>query len=421
MRVLIAGGGIGGLSLALSLLDAGITDIEVFESARAMRELGVGINVLPHATRELDELGLRGALEAVAIPTAELSYYTKRGQRIWSEPRGLAAGYRWPQFSIHRGDLLGLLHRAVVARLGEARIHTGHHLLRFADRAEGGIRAEFGPAVGEPTRAIADGDLLVGCDGVHSVVRAALYPDEGPPRWNGITMWRGTTVSAPFLGGRTMIMAGYFRRRVVVYPISRRHEAEGRSLINWVAEHQTAEGQPMPRQDWEYRASVEEAVAPFADYRFDFLDVPALMRGADAVYRYPMVDRDPLPTWNAGRVTLLGDAAHPMYPVGSNGASQAILDARVLARELVLQPYIEDALAAYDAARRPATAAVVLANRAVGPEQCMEIVEARAPDGFTDLDAIISPDELAAISAGYKQKAGFDPALLNNRPSLSVR
>ncbi len=409
------------MSLALSLVDAGITDVEVCESASDIRELGVGINVLPHAARELTELGLLDALDAVAIPTAELAYYSKHGQRIWVEPRGLAAGYRWPQFSIHRGELLGLLHRALVERLGPERVHTGHHLQRFGSSAAHGTWAEFGTSAsgGDPARL--EGDLLVGCDGVHSVVRRTFFPDEGPPKWNGITMWRGVTEGAPFLSGRTMIMAGSFQRRVVVYPISRRLEREGRALINWVAEQKTAADQPMPRQDWEYRATVDEAIAPFRSFTFDFLDVPAMIRRAEAVFRYPMVDRDPLPTWNFGRVTLLGDAAHPMYPVGSNGASQAIIDARVLARELALQPTVEAAVAAYDESRRPATAAVVLANRQVGPEQCMEIVEARAPDGFTDLDAIISPQELAELSNSYKRKAGFDPSTLNERPSLSVR
>ncbi len=420
MKVLIAGGGIGGMSLALSLLDAGIDDVEIFESAKEIKELGVGINVLPHASRELTELGVLDALSAVAIPTAELAYYSKHGQRIWSEPRGREAGYLWPQFSIHRGELLGLLHRALVTRLGADRIHAGHHLQRFGDRS-GGVWAEFGAHAkgSDPIRV--DGDILVGCDGVHSVVRQTYVPDEGPPKWNGITMWRGVTVGQPFLSGRTMIMAGSFHRRVVVYPISRRLENEGKALVNWVAEVKTADDQPMPRQDWEHRATADEVVPHFASFTFDFLDVPRMIRGAEEIFRYPMVDRDPLPTWNFGRVTLLGDAAHPMYPVGSNGASQAILDARVLARELALQPSIEAAIAAYDGQRRPATAQVVLANRQVGPEQCMEIVEARAPDGFTDLSAIITPQELQAISDSYKKKAGFDPATLNDRPSLSVR
>ena len=415
------------MTLALSLHDAGVHDVEVFESASSVKELGVGINVLPHATRELAELGLIDDLYAAGIPTAELAYYSKHGQRIWSEPRGLAAGYRWPQFSIHRGELLGLLHRAVVKRLGAERLHTGHHLSRFGGSTrqdppyDGLIWAEF---VNRATGAVlgrVEGDLLVGCDGIHSVVRAALFPDEGPPKWNGITMFRAFTIGQQFLSGRTMIMAGHLARRMVVYPISRQYEEQGKAMINWVGECKNAPDQPMPMQDWEHTARLEEVLEPFASYVFDFLDIPALIRGAEVIYQYPMVDRDPLPTWNFGRVTLIGDAAHPMYPIGSNGASQAIVDARVLARELALGSSIEDAVEAYDAERRLKTAAVVLANRQVGPEQCMELVEQRAPDGFTNLDAVVSSDELDDISRAYKRTAGFDPDILNSRPSLSVR
>lgn len=443
VRIIIAGGGIGGMALALSLHDAGLRDIEMYESASSVKELGVGINVLPHATRELTELGLLDDLYAAGIPTAELAYYSTHGQRIWSEPRGLAAGYRWPQFSIHRGELLGLLHRAVVARLGPERVHTGHHLARFGGsikqdppyepndsragpvlrtrQSGNGIWAEFVDRASRASRGRVEGDLLVGCDGIHSVVRHALFPDEGPPRWNGITMYRAYTIGKPFLSGRTMIMAGHLARRIVVYPISRRHELEGKAMINWVGEFKNAPDQPMPMQDWEHTAKREEVLEAFASYVFDFFDVPAMIRGAEVIYQYPMVDRDPLPTWNFGRVTLLGDAAHPMYPIGSNGASQAIVDARVLARELALRPSIEAAVEAYDAERRLKTAAVVLANRQVGPERCMEIVEQRAPEGFTNLDDVISSEEMEAISRDYKRTAGFDPDVLNNRPSLSVR
>ena len=421
MKIAIGGGGIGGMTLALALHGAGMTDVDVYESTAPGQELGVGINVLPHAVRELTELGLLDGLSSVGIPTAELVFYSKHGQRIWAEARGIAAGYNWPQFSIHRGELLSVLHRAVLDRLGPTRIHPGHHLVRFGQEADGPVWGECIDRSTDRPLGRFEAELLIACDGVHSVVRKTLYPDEGPPKWNGITMWRGVTVGQPFLSGRTMMMAGHFRRRVVVYPISKQHEEQGQALINWVAEFKVAEDQPMPRQDWGHTARLEEVLAPFASYTFDFLDVPALIRGAEVIYQYPMVDRDPLPTWNFGRVTLLGDAAHPMYPVGSNGASQAIIDARILARELAQQPSIEKAVAAYDAERRPATAAVVLANRKVGPEQCMEIVEERAPGGYTNLDDVIKPQELEEISYAYKHTAGFDPETLNNRPSLSVR
>jgi 2-polyprenyl-6-methoxyphenol hydroxylase-like FAD-dependent oxidoreductase len=420
MKVAIIGGGIGGMTLALALADAGIDDVAVYESASAVKALGVGINVLPHAVRELTELGLLDDLTAVGIPTAEYVLYSKHGQRIWGEPRGLAAGYRWPQFSIHRGELLGVLHQAVLARLGPAHVHTGHHLARFGQQ-DGKVWGEFvdrhtGVAVGR-----VEADLLVGCDGIHSVVRQALYPNEGPPNWNGITMWRGLTEGKPYLTGRSMLMAGYSGRQMVVYPISKRLEDQGRALINWATNVRTAEGRPMPEQDWVHAARHEEAIAPFASFTFPFLDVPALIRAASVVYQYPMVDRDPLPTWDFGRVTLLGDAAHPMYPVGANGASQAILDARHLARELALRPTVEAAVSAYDGERRPATASVVLANRLNGPERPLDLVEERAPDGFTNLDDVISHAELEEVSRNYRRTAGFDPETLNRRPSYSVR
>lgn len=399
MRVAIIGAGIGGCALALSLEAAGIVDVHLHESAGALREIGVGINILPHAARELTELGLAPALDAIAVRTGSLSYHDRFGHEIWTEPRGIDAGYHWPQWSIHRGHLLGVLHGEVMARLGPDSIHLGHRV--------------------EPDDVDALGaDVVVACDGVHSRLRTAVAPDEGGPLWNGVTMWRGTTIAAPFLGGRRMVMAGRISRRVVIYPI--RDLPDGRQLVNWVAEQRTDDGRAMPRHDWEVAADVSEPMAAFDDFRFDWLDVPALFSGATEVLKYPMVDRDPLSTWRRGTMTLLGDAAHPMYPVGSNGASQAIIDARVLARELATRHTVGEALDAYEAVRRPATSAIVLANRQVGPERCMELVADRAPDGFDDIESVVPRDELIGIVESYKRTAGFDPATLNSRPSLSV-
>jgi len=218
-----------------------------------------------------------------------------------------------------------------------------------------------------------------------------------------------------------MINAGSSRQRVVIYPISRAQETQGRALVNWVATRKTDEGRPMPPQDWTYTARREEVLAAFAAFAFDFLDVPALIRGAEVVYQYPMVDRDPLPSWDFGGVTLLGDAAHPMHPVGGNGASQAILDARVLAWELASQPMVEAAVAGYDARRRPPTAAVVQSNRRAGPHRCQDLVEQRAPDGFAHLADVVSRQELEQIAADYKRVAGFEVESLNSRPSLSIQ
>lgn len=419
MKITIVGAGIGGLSCALSLHAAGFRDIDIYESVAAVKEIGVGVNLLPHAVRELDELGLLAELYQVAIATADLSYMTRRGQLVWHEKRGLGAGYQWPQFSIHRGSLLGIIYRAVLERLGEDRIHVGHQLIRCGTHKGNCAWGEF--RRGDAAIPVStESDLLIACDGVHSTVRAQYHPNEGAPIWNGTTMWRGTTVTAPLLGGDNMIVAGSFAHRIVVYPISRHHAEQGQALINWVAEKRVDENQPMPKQDWEHTVDVAEVLSLFSSFEFPFLSMTSLIKNAQAIYQYPMVDRNPLPSWLQERVVLLGDAAHPMYPVGSNGASQAIIDARTIAFELASSNIIEDALKTYDATRRPATAAIVAANRAVGPEKCIDIVEERAPQGFTNIEDVISEAELIGIAESYKRTAGFDPSVLNERASLSV-
>lgn len=419
MTILIAGGGIAGLTLALSLHQIGV-ECRVFESTEAIQPLGVGINTLPHAVRELTELGLQDQLAATAIPTAELAYFSKRGQRIWSEPRGLAAGYRWPQFSIHRGELQMILLDAVRARLGADSVVTGHHLTGWEDTATG-IRAHFvNRGSGEPV-ANAEGSLLIGADGIHSAVRAKFHPNEGPPIWNGAILWRGVTQAPPFLTGRSMIMAGHEFQKFVAYPISRGAADAGGSTINWIAERKFRPDHVWRREDWNRPGRLEEFLPQFADWRFDWLDVPAIIENNEQCYEFPMVDRDPLERWTFGRVTLLGDAAHAMYPIGSNGASQGILDARVLTREIQAHGATERALRAYEAERRPATAKIVLANRANGPEQVMQLVEQRAPGGYERIEDVLTADELASTAASYKQIAGFDVDALNARPPIVTR
>ncbi|WP_281683850.1 flavin-dependent oxidoreductase [Thalassobaculum salexigens] len=413
MTVLIAGGGIGGLTLALSLHQVGIP-CRIFEAVERLAPLGVGINVLPHAVRELTELGLQDELLALGIPTARLAYYSRRGQEIWSEPRGRDAGYAWPQISIHRGELQMLLTRTVLDRLGPDAIAPGHALTSWEDRGDR-IAARFADRGGARIAEVA-GDILIAADGIHSAARAALHPDEGPPIWNGAILWRGTAVAAPFLGGRTMIMAGHEYQKFVCYPL--RDLPDGRQLINFIAERKFSPDQPWRREDWNRAGRVEDYLPPFETWAFDWLDVPGLIRAAETVYEYPMVDRDPLDAWSHGRLTLLGDAAHPMYPIGSNGASQAILDARVLTRELLAQGLSPAALRAYEAERLPATAKIVTANRGNGPEQVMQMVEERAPDGFDRIDDVLSAEEREGTAAAYKRLAGFDKDALNARPPI---
>lgn len=413
MTVLIAGAGIGGLCTALSLHQVGIP-CRLFEAVDRIAPLGVGINVLPHAVRELTELGLQEELLALGIPTARLAYYSRRGQEIWSEPRGLEAGYAWPQISIHRGALQMLLTRTVTDRLGPDAIATGLALNSWEDRGDRVVARLVDRAGGGPVEV--EGDLLIAADGIHSAARATLHPEEGPPIWNGAILWRGTAEAPPFLGGRTMIMAGHEFQKFVCYPI--RDLADGRQLINFVAERKFATDQPWRREDWNRQGRLEEYLPPFEDWIFDWLDVPELIRSAGTVYEYPMVDRDPLDAWSHGRMTLLGDAAHPMYPIGSNGASQAILDARVLTRELMAHGLTAEALKAYEAERLPATAKIVTANRGNGPEQVMQMVEERAPDGFDRIDDVLSAEEREGTAAAYKRLAGFDKDALNARPPI---
>ncbi|WP_340120176.1 flavin-dependent oxidoreductase [Pelagibius sp. 7325] len=414
MTVLVAGAGIGGLTLALSLHQAGVP-VTVFESSAEIKPLGVGINLLPHAVRELDELGLLDRLDALGVRTAELAYYSKRGQLIWSEPRGEAAGYRWPQFSVHRGALQMMLLEAARERLGPQGIITGRHLDAWEETADG-VAAQFSDKL-TGAAVTAAGSLLVGADGIHSALRRTLYPDEGAPIWNGAILWRGTARAKPYLTGRSMIMAGHEFQKFVAYPISA-PDGDGNATINFIAERKFAADHQWRREDWNRPGDLADFLPQFEDWRFDWLDVPALIRAAAAVYEYPMVDRDPLPRWSEGRATLLGDAAHAMYPIGSNGASQAILDARVLTREILAHGMTAEALQAYEAERRPATAKIVLANRQNGPEQVMQRVEELAPDGFRRIADVMATDELEETARRYKQLAGFDKDALNSRPSI---
>ncbi|MEC7649673.1 MAG: flavin-dependent oxidoreductase, partial [Pseudomonadota bacterium] len=385
MHVLIIGGGIGGLATALSLQKAGI-EATVFEAVPEIRPLGVGINMLPHAVREFTELGLQDELAAVGIKTRELVYANRHGQQIWQEDRGLHAGYNWPQFSIARGALQMILLEAARARLGDERIVSDHELTGF-DQSGDQVTAHFRQRSTGETLESVTGDVLIAADGIHSVVRHHFYPDEGDPVWSSCVLWRATMEGAPFLSGRSMVMAGHEDQKFVCYPISRAAEREGRSLINWIAELRIHDQTTWRREDWNRTVDTSEFLSKYENWYFTWIKVPDVIRGATTVYEFPMVDRDPLDRWSFGRVTLLGDAAHPMYPIGSNGASQAIIDGRMIALHLATHDDPEAALQAYEAERRPPTNKIVLANRGNGPDQVMQLAEERAPDGFDDLHA----------------------------------
>lgn len=417
MKVIIAGGGIGGLVTALALAKVGIEPL-LFESTPDIRPLGVGINLLPHSVRVLTSLGLAEELAETGVATSELIYFNKFGQLIWREPRGLGAGYNWPQYSIHRGRFQMLLLDVVRRRLGGAVVRTGAHLVSFhtvGDRVEARfIDRESGKVVAEVT-----GDALIGADGIHSQVRRHFYPDEKAPKFSGKLLWRGVTEGEPFLTGSSMFMAGYANRKFVAYPICPQLAARGRSLINWVADVQVGDAYAGTPRDWNRRIDAAKVLPSFESWRFDSadfrFDIPKLIAGAEAIYEFPMIDRDPVAKWSFDRVTLLGDAAHPMYPIGSNGASQAILDAPILAEALASEPDLPRALRIYEESRLGPTANIVLTNREQGPEQVMQIVEDRAPNGFTNLYDVISREELEGVAARYKQIAGFSREALNKQ------
>jgi 2-polyprenyl-6-methoxyphenol hydroxylase-like FAD-dependent oxidoreductase len=405
MKVIIAGGGVGGLVTGLMLHARGI-DCEVFEQTDGIRELGVGINTLPHAIKELGELGLLERLDGVAIRTHELFYTNRYGQEIWREPRGLDAGYDVPQFSIHRGRLQGVIHQALRARLGESRIHLNCRLGSFT-QDDGGVTAYFFDRSGAHRHTVR-GDVLVGADGIHSVVREKLFPNEGPPRWNGLMLWRGAIDWPAFLTGRSMVVAGGLAAKLVIYPIADGSRPDKR-LTNWAVVGRVGDAaMPIPhKNDWSRPGRFEDLMPHVQRFRIPYVDARALIESTNEFYEYPMCDRDPLPRWSHGRVTLLGDAAHPMYPVGSNGASQAILDARFLADRLREAEHPAQALWTYEQVRLPMTAEIVRSNRRGGPEGVIDAVEERAPDGFSNIDDVLSFEQRKAIVGGYAAKSGF--------------
>src|SRR5271168_1685880 len=411
MKVLIAGAGVGGLTLALMLYRRGVESV-VFEQASEIRELGVGINILPHAIKELAALDLLPKLDAVGIRTKELHYISRLGQKVWSELRGTDAGFDFPQFSIHRGRLQKVIHDAVLA-LGPGVVRTGLKLQGFV-QDEGGVVAHFTDAKFGLASETVRGDVLIGADGIHSVVRRHFYPKEGRPSWQGLMLWRGAAEWPEFLTGRSMYIAGGMSAKIALYPIAPGSTPDTR-LTNWAIVSRIADGEitPTPTDSWSRVGRMDEVIPYARRFNVPSVDVEALVRSTSVCWEYPMCDRDPLPHWSYGRVTLLGDAAHPMYPVGSNGAAQAILDARSLADWLRKADHPMQALHAYEDDRLAKTAEIVRLNRKGGPERVIDEVEKLAPAGFEYIEKVLSRDEREAIGKGYAGKAGFAVSQVN--------
>jgi 2-polyprenyl-6-methoxyphenol hydroxylase-like FAD-dependent oxidoreductase len=415
LPVVVAGGGIGGLSVALTLQQIGVPCL-VLEAVADLKPLGVGINLQPNAVRELYELGL-GAdkLDAIGLQAREWALVGLNGKDVYSEPRGLLAGYRWPQYAVHRGGLQMLLYRTVLERLGAGAVLTGHRVAGYRNESDGVtvlVRVQDGTKTEIPAK------LLIGADGLHSAVRAKMHPTQPPIQWGGAIMWRGTTPGAPIRSGASFVGLGTHRHRVVFYPISPPDPATGLATINWIAEITVDNSGGLRDGDWNEKVAIDSFIHHFEGWRYDWLDVPAMLRGADEVFEYPMIDRDPVPTWVDGRVALLGDAAHVMYPTGSNGASQAIVDARVLGAAMIEHGVTSEALRAYDRKLCAEISGVILRNRGAGPFGLLNLIDERCGGVFDDIDDVIPAQEREEFMSRYRSAAGFAREQLNAAPPI---
>lgn len=411
-RVLIAGGGIGGLAAALTLHQIGVS-CRVIESVAELKPLGVGINLQPNAVRELIDLGIgTDRLDEIGVPAREWALVGRNGNDIYSEPRGTLAGYDWPQYAVHRGRLHMLLAETFRARAGQDALVLGRKITGYRQDAAGVTAVIEGPEGPREERA----EILIGADGIHSAIRAAMHPDQPPINWGGALMWRGTTRTKPIRTGSSFVGLGTHEHRLVIYPISAPDPDTGLAEVNWIAEVTVDPSGGWQKTGWFRETGIEEFIHHFEGWNYDWLDVPELLRGAEVAFENPMIDRDPIPTWRDGRVVLIGDAAHAMYPTGSNGASQAIVDGRVLGAEMLSHGVTEAALAAFDARLCGPISEVVLRNRGAGPFGLLNLVNDRCGGAFDSIDEVIPSEERAAFMAGYKAAAGFAMDQLNSAP-----
>jgi 5-methylphenazine-1-carboxylate 1-monooxygenase len=411
--VIVAGGGIGGLATALTLHQIGVACV-VHESAREMRPLGVGLNLQPNAVRELYDLGFtKDDLDRIGLPAKEWALVGLNGNDIYSEVRGHDAGYHWPQYAVHRGQLHMLLYDRLVERIGHDAVRLGSRVTGYRKDPDG-VTALIERADG--AKSVANGRLLIGADGIHSAIRAQMHPMQPPIHWGGAIMWRGTTWAKPIRSGASFVGLGTHRQRMVFYPISHPDPKTGLSMINWIAEVTMDNTEGWKQSGWFREVPVADFVHHFENWIWDWFDVPAFIQQADTAFENPMIDRDPVATWRDGPVALMGDAAHAMYPTGSNGASQAIVDARELGAAMLTHGVTQAALAAYNEKLCGPISALILRNRGAGPFGLLNMVDERCGGTFDNIDDVIPPKERNEFMAGYKAAAGFAIEKLNNAP-----
>jgi len=413
--VIIAGGGIGGLTMALTLQQLGIP-CQVFESASSMKPLGVGINIQPNAVRELIDLGIgTNELDTIGIPAREWALVGLNGKEVYAEPRGLDAGYRWPQYAVHRGKFLMLLYKKVLERLGEHAVRLDSRVTSYAINSDN--KVDVTVLHGDGSESVMTGSLLIGADGIHSAVRAQMHPDQTPIHWGGALMWRGTIRAKPIRTSSSFIGLGTHEHRMVIYPISDT-DKNGEAEINWIAELTVDNSEGWQSDSWFKPVSVEDFAHHFEQFRYDWLDVPAMLQQAEMAYENPMIDRDPVDTWVDGPVALMGDAAHPMYPTGSNGASQAIIDARLIGAKILEIGTNAAALSAYNEQLCEPVSALVLRNRGAGPFGLLNLLHERCGGEFNNIEEVIPAAEREEFMSVYKKAAGFAIESLNAAPPI---
>ncbi len=400
LDIAIIGAGPGGLITALRLHQEGFSP-RIYESVDALKPLGVGVDIKVYGAKELDELGLLDEFRAMSVDAEDSIFFNHYGQEIYAEKCGVHMGYLHEQRFVHRGYLQMLFYDAVLERLGEGSVVLGARIAGYRQDADGVILdVQHRDGRTEQVRH----DAVIAADGIKSAVRRQMHPDLAEPTYSGITMYRGTTLRKPFRGGHTILHIGDPRvSSMIIYPIANDVDGTGLDLVNWVVEYE----RPQTVEDWNQIGTVDEILPLYESVKLPFLDVQQLMRDAREVYLFPLIRHEPLETWVDGRVVLLGDAAHAMYPRGGNGVCQAFVDAGVVARKLAELDDPHEAFLAYDAARREAVNRIVLSSRGEGYEVIRRMVAERT-DGkpFDDIEQVLPLAEADEIFARYHKLVG---------------